>query len=371
MNRLWIRISLVIAGVAIFIALFPVIGRQIGLWPHGPGTPPPPTLIEELPPERLARIEQRVSEGIWRGTWILLAVGSGIGLVSGIWLSRGLVKPLTELEKGAQAVTMHHLTHRVPEAGSREMRAVARAFNQMAAELERQEVLRRNMLADVTHELRHPVHILGGNLQGILDGVFALEMPEIAFLAEQTQHLSQLVNDLHELALAEAQELPLHPQEVDVCEVIQNAIDAVQPLAAEKQIMLHWERPAPIPLLIDAARMRQAMQNLLSNAIHYTPDTGHVTISVVTTTAEVAVSVQDTGMGILAVDLPHIFDRFYRSDISRNREESGTGLGLTIAKAIVEAHNGRIMAASPGRSQGSTFTIYLPLLAYESPVLDA
>ncbi|MCB8965861.1 MAG: HAMP domain-containing protein [Ardenticatenaceae bacterium] len=361
MNRLWVRISLVIAGVAIFIALFPVVAR--GLWQPDP--PPMPVSTEELPelpPEHLARIEQRVGAGIWRGVWIILTVGSTIGLGAGIWLSRGLSKPLTELEKGAQAVAAHQLTYRVPEVGSSEMRAVAHSFNQMASELERQASLRRNMLADVTHELRHPVHVLGGNLQGILDGVFPLEMTEIAFLAEQTQHLSRLVNDLHELALAEAQELPLHVQEMDVTDVVQNAVDAVQPLAAEKEIVLHWQRPfTSMHLILDAARIRQVVQNLLSNAINYTAVSGDVFVAVALEEAELLITVQDTGMGITADDLPHIFDRFYRSDASRSRELSGTGLGLAIAKAIVEAHNGRITASSPGRNLGSTFVIHLPV----------
>ena len=363
MNRLWVRISLVIAGVAIFIALFPLAYRQVtnqGLR----GGPPPwreDIPAELIPEERIAQWETRVQDRTWWLLWSSVAVGAVIGLGAGIWLSRGLVKPLLELEKGAQAIAARDLSYRVPEAGSREVRAVGHSFNQMATHLEHQETLRRNMLADVTHELRHPVHLLGGNLRGILDGVFPLEMGEIAFLAEQTQHLTQLVNDLHELALAEADELPLHRQEAELSEVIQHAVDAVEPLLLEKEILLQWQRPSfPITRHIDTARMRQVIQNLLGNAIRYTPSQGVIGIELTTVGDEAHMAIHDNGMGIDPADLPRVFDRFYRSDTSRNREEGGAGLGLAIAKAIVFAHNGHIRATSAGSGQGSTFTVILP-----------
>lgn len=368
MNRLWVRISLVIAGVAIFIALVPLIFRpEPPPWPAAVGEPRPPEFAPlALTEAQLTDIQQRANAMVWWRAVLHLrrtvAVGAVIGLVVGVWLSRGLIRPLMELEKGATAVARQDLTYRVPEKGSQEVRSLTRSFNQMAAELQNQESLRRNMLADVTHELRHPVHILQGNLQGILDGVFPLEMTEIAFLAEQTQHLGQLVNDLHELALAEAHELPLHKMETDLGAVVQDALEAIRPLAVEQAVGLRWERPsAALWLTIDPMRIRQVIQNLLSNAIRYTMPGGTISLILAQEAQAVSLQITDNGMGIAATDLAHIFDRFYRAAASRDRGQEGTGLGLAIAKAIVEAHHGRITASSPGPQQGSTFTVRLEM----------
>ncbi|MGW8318377.1 MAG: sensor histidine kinase [Candidatus Promineifilaceae bacterium] len=365
MNRLWVRISLVVAGVAIFIALFPLATRNLWFPPERFNRPIigalPPDQLDRIPSEQLARIQQRAGERAWQRLWVGVAISAGIGLGAGIWLSRSLSKPLAELEKGAREVAAHNLSYRVPEKGSQEMRTVARAFNAMAAEMDRAQTQQRNMLADITHELRHPVHVLRGNLQAIMDGVFDLEMGEIAFLAEQTQHLSELVDDLHELALAEADELPLHKHETDLSSLMDDAVEAVQPLAANKDITLSIHRtPPPLWLEVDERRIRQTLLNLLSNSIRHTPEGGRVALSLEERGSWVTIEVTDTGSGIAAEDLPYVFDRFYRSDSSRSREQGGTGLGLAIVKAIVEAHGGRVDAASPGPGLGSTFTIYLP-----------
>jgi signal transduction histidine kinase len=209
--------------------------------------------------------------------------------------------------------------------------------------------------------LRHPVHVLRGNLRGIIDGVFPLHMEEIIFLEEETRHLSQLVNDLHELALAEAQELPLQKQDVDLGSLVQDAADAVHPLALDKNIDLQATVPSsPIRATVDPARLRQVIHNLLSNAIHYSPEGGRVTVSLAERDDGVRLEVIDDGVGLTAEELPHVFDRFYQADSSRDRALGGAGLGLAISKAIVEAHHGRITASSPGRDQGSTFAVHLP-----------
>ena len=369
MNRLWVRISLVIAFVAIFIALFPWATRQLTQpdWPGGQfnrafGEELPPGTFAEVSPDRLDRFQENFGNRVWENLSRTVAFGAIIGLVVGVLLSRSMVKPLTELEKGAKEIAGHNLAYRVPEKGSQEVRTVAHSFNEMAVELEKEETLRRNMLADVTHELRHPVHVLRGNLRGIIDGVFPLQMEEIVFLEEETRHLSQLVNDLHELALAEAQELPLQKQEVELGSLVQDATDAVHPLALDKDITLEAIVPSsPIRATVDPARLRQVIHNLLSNAIHYSPEGGRVTVSLAETVGGVLLEVVDNGVGLTAEELAHVFDRFYQTDSSRDRALGGAGLGLAISKAIVEAHGGRITATSPGRDQGSTFTINLPV----------
>lgn len=360
MNRLWVRISLIIAVVVLFVALLPSAIRLVTRPDGGSyGPPPPPDFSESTDSEiaeRIAQAQTQAERRIWQNTLITLGIGSLIGIGMGIWLSRGISKPLTEIEKGARALAGHDLAYRVPEAGTAEMQTVAHAFNEMAEELETSERLRRNLLADVTHELRHPVHVLRGNLQGILDGVFPLEMAEIAQLSEQTRALSQLVNDLHELSLAEARELPLHPQPTDLNVLVGRAADAVMPLAQLKGIDLVVQHPThPTVHPVDADRMRQVIQNLLGNAIRYTPENGRVTLTVTPDT----ITIQDTGIGITAEEMPHIFNRFYRSDASRSRESNGAGLGLAIAKAIVEAHDGTLTAKSDGRGMGTVFEVRL------------
>jgi signal transduction histidine kinase len=242
------------------------------------------------------------------------------------------------------------------------MRSVAISFNQMAGELERQENLRRDMLADITHELRHPIHILQGNLQAMLDGVYDLNMEEIDRLLAQTQSLTALVDDLHELALAEARELPLLFQEIDLVPLVAESVDLFQTIASEKDVTIRIEIPdSPIFIQVDPDRIRQALGNLLGNALRYSPDGSEIHVATTLWDDFVFIQIQDSGIGISPEDLPRVFDRFYRGDTSRNRDLPGTGLGLPIAQALIHAHNGRITVESEGEGQGSCFTIILPL----------
>lgn len=358
MNRLWLWISVVIGCVVLFVALLPFVSRTITKRAGLPPRPEERIPFQERDPEFRAMIEERA----WSGLYRTLAVGAVFVLVAGVLLARWLVAPLRQLECGARAIANRQWETRVPVQGSAEMRSVALSFNQMAAELERQETLRRNMLADVTHELRHPVHILQGNLRAVLDGVYALDMGEIDRLLEQTQNLTALVDDLHELALAEARELPLHRQDTDLVVVVANITEIFQPLAGDKTITLKTDLPSmSVCTQVDPSRIRQALQNLLSNALRYTPEGGEINVTLAHSDSFALISVGDTGIGIAPENLSRVFDRFYRQDSSRNRGLPGTGLGLAIAQAIVQAHGGQIDVQSPGIDQGSTFTIRLPI----------
>jgi signal transduction histidine kinase len=358
MNRLWVWISLLIIGVVLIVSLYPIVYRKVSI---SLGFVPGPDAREQFNQHDPARYRDSVESRIFSNLSRSLAVGAIISLIGGVLLTRLLVAPLRELEQGAMAVTRRQLDYRVPEKGSVEMRSVARSFNQMAAELERQESLRRNMLADVTHELRHPVHILQGSLQAILDNVYQLDMTEINRLLDQTQNLAALLDDLHELALADAHELPLERHDTDLRQLLSMTAEMYQSLAIMKTISLQTELPpSPVICYIDDCRIRQALQNLINNALRYTPEGGEIHVTMTSVQESVTICVQDTGTGIAPDNLSRVFDRFYREDRSRNRQLPGTGLGLAIAQAIIQAHGGQIRVESAGVNQGSSFTIELP-----------
>ncbi|MEW5961454.1 MAG: ATP-binding protein [Chloroflexota bacterium] len=293
---------------------------------------------------------------------LVTAAAGGVGGVAfGVIMSRTLTAPLNNLAEAARAIGARKLNRRVEEKGSAEMVAVARAFNEMAADLEQAEQLRRNLLADVAHELRTPLTILQGNLRAILDEVYPLSQEEMVRLYEHTRFLSRLVNDLHELAQAEARQLPLDLQATELAPLLRSTVDSFRPGAEAQNVTLHCEAPDNLPPLpVDAARLRQILQNLLANALRHTPAGGTITVRAEPEPAGMRLDIIDTGEGILAEHLSHIFDRFYRTDSGRSRDRGGAGLGLAISRALVEAHGGEINVASAGPGQGSTFTIHLP-----------
>jgi signal transduction histidine kinase len=233
----------------------------------------------------------------------------------------------------------------------------------MAANLQQQEVLRQRLVADIAHELRTPLSVVQGNLQAILDGVFPLELDEIRTVQEEARLIARLVTDLHELAQAEAGRLPLVRQQVKVATVIQHMANSFRPLAAEKDITLITDLPAgSLTVDADPDRLHQILTNLLGNAIRHTPKDGEVRLAAVEQIDSIRFSVANSGQGIEPEDLPHIFDRFYRVDTSRERDDNfatNAGLGLAIVKALVEAHGGEIWVEStPG--EVAKFTFELP-----------
>ena len=294
---------------------------------------------------------------------IALAVGI-LGLIFGVMASRGLTAPLNRLAVAAQAIGARNLDYRVPVQGSTEMREVAESFNKMAADLQSAESLRRNLLADVAHELRTPLTVLQGNLQAILEDVYPLDKSEMVRLHDQTRHLHRLVNDLHELAQVEAHQLPLQKQALDPSALVRQAVELFGPVAEEKGVALRVVAATEdVTIQGDRARLMQVLQNLLNNALRHTPEDGEIEVAV---TAQldgvdgVEIAVRDTGEGITAEDLPHIFERFYRSGKARDRDSGGTGLGLAIVRALVEAHDGRVEVMSAGKGAGSRFVVWLP-----------
>jgi len=284
-----------------------------------------------------------------------------IGTAGGVVIGRLTSAPIRRIAQAAQRLGNGELDVRVPVRGSQEIRELAQTFNKMAAEIQRAEELRNNLMADVSHELRTPLTVLEANLRAALDRVVPLDEAEIASLYAQTRHLSRLVNDLRELSLAEAGHLPLEKMPIDMNLLAAETLQALEPLAAEKGVTLTDTLP-PLPVLtVDPIRLRQVLFNLLTNALRHTPQGGKITLSGKAESGAVWLSVRDTGEGLTPEQCARVFDRFYRGDKSRSRETGGTGLGLAIVKAIVEAHGGQVEASSAGRGQGSEFTLRLPL----------
>jgi len=335
------------------------------------GMPPPPPDNAPPAPEPLpaAVFFLQSLGGVMMWAAVLFAI---LGILFGVVVSRSLTAPLRRLADAAQAIARRDFSRRVEVTGTEETREVARAFNAMVEALEQGETLRRNMLADVSHELRTPLSVLQGNLRAILDGVYQLEPAEIARLYDQTRLLSRLVEDLHELTRAEAKQLSLNVQPILVHDLIAPAVATFLPVAEAASVDLQVNMPETLPpVRVDPTRMTQVLNNLLSNALRHTPVGGAVTITCQAEGNCVRLLVQDTGEGIAPDDLSRVFDRFYRADPARNRTTGGAGLGLAIARAIVEMHGGRIWAESDGvAGHGSCFTVELPV-AQQSAVKGA
>ncbi len=357
MNKLWIRLSLMITAVIFIVFFFQFLGIFLEDHRATPPTAGETAHIEGPGGESREELTRRLLEF----AVLSLIIGALGGLVIGNIVSR----PITHLARAAHRIGDGDLTVRVPIHGGYEMEDLARAFNKMADGLEQAETLRTNLMADVSHELRTPLTALEGNLRAALDDVYALNETDIANLYSQTRHLIRLVNDLRELALAEAHRLPLELGPVDLNALTLETLQALEPLAAEKGIRL-CDRTAPLPLIQgDADRLQQVLFNLLFNALHHTPTDGEIAVQSLVTPTEISLTVNDTGVGLTREELKSVFDRFYRGDKSRSRKTGSTGLGLAIVKGIIEAHGGRVVAASPGPGQGSAFTFTLP----KSPTL--
>ena len=247
--------------------------------------------------------------------------------------------------------------------GSDEIAQLATRFNQMAAQLEQVESMRRQLIGDVTHELRTPLTSIKGYMEGLVDGVLPSTPETFNQIHREADRLSRLVDDLQELSRVEAKAYSLDIRSVTVSNLVQTTVKRLTPQATAKRITLHSNLPADLPpIQADEDRITQVLVNLVANAIQYTPEGGDVTISAARHADEIHISVKDTGVGIPPEHLANLFTRFYRVDKSRSRNAGGgSGIGLTIAKHLVEAHGGRIWAESKGDGQGSTFTFSLKI----------
>jgi signal transduction histidine kinase len=287
-------------------------------------------------------------------------IGGLLAVIVMLAISHRIVQPVERLTAAAQQMEKGDLTTRVNVQSSDEIGQLARAFNAMADGLARQEQLRRNMVSDVAHELRTPLTNIRGYLEAAQDGVMPLDTALVDNLHEEAMLLNRLADDLQELALAEAGQLRLERQLVDVGDVARAAIEAVRPQAEARGLQLSLDTPSGLVVEADAHRVAQVLRNLLNNAMDFTPKGGQITITARREGAFVRAEVRDTGPGIAPEHLPFVFERFYRADKSRVRTTGGAGLGLAIVKQMIEAQGGRVWVNS-ALGAGATFGFALPL----------
>ena len=269
---------------------------------------------------------------------------------------RRVGRPLGDIVEAANRVATGDFSARVGGHGSRPLRMVGTAFNTMAERLEAQDRQRRHLMSDIAHELRTPLSVIQGRLEGLHDGVYARDDATIAELIDETRMLARLVDDLQTLANAESGMLTLRKEPADLAVLAHDVIASFRADANTRHVALNLDTPADLPMMsIDPVRIREVLSNLVSNALHHTPADGRVSIVIRAEPTRLVVTVADTGSGIRADDLPKIFDRFYKGTGSR-----GSGLGLTIARNLVTAHGGEIHAQSrPGEGTSITFTLPL------------
>lgn len=299
---------------------------------------------------------------------IFVLIGSGILLILislfiAYQLSRWLSSPLRALLPSIERLGKGELGVQAHVKVKDEYGEIADAFNRMSTQLEQAEEVRRNLTADVAHELRTPLTIIGGNLDHLQQQGQPVSPETLLPIQDELIRLNQLVEDLRTLSLAEAGKLNLNRTEVDLAELSRRIFRAIEPLAEEKEISLRLEvNTDRTTLPADADRIKQILMNLLANALRHTPRHGTVTIRIRQDSGSyLAIMVQDTGTGISPEHLPHLFDRFYRTDEARSRDQGGTGLGLAIAKQFVLSHEGTIEAESQP-NKGTTFIVKLPYL---------
>jgi two-component system sensor histidine kinase BaeS len=320
-------------GLTLFVGIITLIGRWAGLinLPFDP-----------------SKILLPVGIGVFLFVMLMVGMG-GMGM-------RRLIIPLDDLLKAADQIGEGDYSVRVPESGPREIRSLSRAFNNMASRLHVTEEHRRELLADVTHELRNPLTVVQGNLEGMLDGVYPANETNLRSLLEETKTLTRLVEDLRTLALAESGALQLKKEPTDLSILIRDTLASFKGQLDNAKISSDVEAVDDLPWLeIDAMRIRQVLSNLVANALRYTPTGGKISVRYRQEDGQAMLSVHDTGPGIAAADLPHVFERFYKST-----DSGGMGLGLAIARHLVEAHGGTItVESSPG--QGTTMRVILPM----------
>jgi signal transduction histidine kinase len=284
-----------------------------------------------------------------------------VALILGTGLAWRLATPVRRLTHAAEEIAAGNLDSRAQVSSRDEIGQLADAFNRMADNLARSDESRRRMTADIAHELRTPLSVIRGQVEAIQDGIFPPDAAHLAPIHEEILLLNRLIEDLRTLALVDAGQLELQESMVDPGMLVERTVAKFAALAAEQDITLAVQLAQQLPgITIDSHRIEQVLTNLLANALRHTPSQGIVTIRAEVDGRRLLISVADTGPGIPPKDIPHLFDRFWRGDKSRARDRGGAGLGLAIARQLVDTHGGTIWVSSD-QNTGATFHIALPL----------
>ena len=330
-----------------------------------------PSLFHEHVRDALGIVPEDVSrhldEAFEDAVLVSLAIAIGAAAVTAAvasgFLAVRIVRPIRALAEASQRIARGAYGSRVPTGGSDELAVLASSFNEMAGSLETAERRRRELLSDVAHELRTPLATIEGYVEGLRDGVVAPEAPTWALLATETGRLQRLVDDLQLVSRAEERQLDLRTVEVDPASLVENTVRAAAPAYEAKGVRLETTAEPRLPAVaVDTDRIGEVLANLLENALRHTPAGGRVDIRAEHRGSDIELSVSDTGEGIAPEHLERVFERFYRADPARSRATGGSGIGLTIARAIAEAHGGRLRAESDGPSRGARFVLSLPAL---------
>ena len=297
--------------------------------------------------QRLGEAEQKFLDEMTSGiAWLGIGVGL-LALVLSSVLSWQLVRPLASLKSVAHQLTAGQRGMQVEVRGTAEIQELATAFNTMSAALEASETQRRRMTADVAHELRTPVTVLRGHLEGMLDDLIPNDKRQIVIAYDQILHLKRLIDDLHLLSMAEVRQLPLEMKPINLVEFIEQLVISFAPLAFDSDIQLKANLPPSCPpIQADKGRLQQIMGNLLTNALRHTPVNGDIQINLTLFTHTVQIEVVNTGATLSAEELAHLFEPFWRADASRQRDKGGSGLGLAIAQQLATLHGGKLSASS-------------------------
>ena len=289
-------------------------------------------------------------------------------VITSYWISKRVVTPVQRMTRLSQRIAEGEYEERLDiPAGKHasqldELDQLAASFNQMAEKLDQTESMRRQLIGDVTHELRTPLTAIKGSMEGLIDGVIPAEAQTYQLVHAEMDRLQRLVDDLQELSRVESGAMELKSESVSVYDLVETVRSNLARQYEDKGILLETQLESDLPLLsADKDRLVQVLTNLAGNALQYTPEGGKVMLHVRRERSEILVSVEDSGIGLAPEQIPLIFYRFYRTDKSRTRASGGSGIGLTIAQALVKAHHGRIWAESRGEGKGSTFSFALPI----------